>query len=232
MAIDDKPSTTQSETIGKLAAAMAAAQKTIKPPKKTRTGKVKGVGKGGNEYEYSYSYADLADVIESYREPLSANGLTLLQPIRERERHMVLVTVLVHESGEWIGSEYPLANYSKPQETGSALTYARRYSASSMLGIAAEDDDDGERAQAATPEKRAAQAPPKPGKPEVLTESEVNALKPYAKAAGFETSDAMAELVTTISGAKFLRTMERRWLPDLQSALEGIAAARGEAKAQ
>lgn len=139
----------QSATVGELAKALSAAQALIKAPKK---------GKEANIGTYKYNYADLADVIEAYRSELSKNGLALVQPMVQRDGHIVLVTKLLHSSGEWIASEFPLQTYAKPQEQGSAITYARRYAVSSLLGIAAEDDDDGKRAQDAEPRK----AEPKP----------------------------------------------------------------------
>lgn len=139
----------QSETIGKLAEALSAAQALIKAPKKGKEAKIP-TKDGGS---YSYHYADLADVIEATREPLCKNGLALVQPMMQRDGHVVLVTKLLHTSGEWIASEFPMQVYAKPQEQGSAITYLRRYLASSLLGIAAEDDDDGKRAQDAEPRK-------------------------------------------------------------------------------
>lgn len=138
----------QSTTVGELAKALSAAQALIKPPKKGHKAEVG---------TYSYHYADLADVIDACRDPLSKNGLAVLQPMVQRDGHVVLVTKLLHTSGEWIASEFPLKAYDKPQEQGSAITYARRYSLSSLLGIAAEDDDDGKRAQDAEPRKSEAQ---------------------------------------------------------------------------
>jgi hypothetical protein len=143
----------QSEAIGELAAALAKAQAEIQPPTKGKTAKLG---------TYGYNYADLADVIASYKAPLSKHGLAVTQTTRVDEGHMVLVTSLLHSSGQWIASEYPLANYAKPQEQGSAITYARRYSVTSLLGIAAEDDDDGQAAQQAEPVKREAKAPARP----------------------------------------------------------------------
>ena len=50
----------------------------------------------------------------------------------------------MHSSGEWIGGVYPVRPaQNTPQGMGSAITYARRYSLSAMLGLAADDDDDG-----------------------------------------------------------------------------------------
>jgi hypothetical protein len=145
----------QSEAIGELAAALAKAQKAIKAPKKGRTATVPTKAGG----QYKYTYADLADVIDCYRDELSDNGLAVTQTMRVQDGHMVLITSLLHATGQWIASEYPLQNYDRPQEQGSAITYARRYSVTSLLGIAAEDDDDGQAAQQAEPVKREAPAP-------------------------------------------------------------------------
>jgi hypothetical protein len=141
----------QSEQIAELVKALVAAQKEMKPPKKGHTAKATETR--------SYKYADLSDVLECAREPLTKTGLAHAQTLRAQDGHMVLVTSLLHTSGQWIASEYPLANYARPQEQGSALTYARRYSLTALLGIAAEDDDDGQTAQNAEPVKRERERP-------------------------------------------------------------------------
>ena len=132
----------KSEQTGDLAKALALAQAAIKPPSKGRTAQIKSA-KG----DYSYKYADLADVIECYREPLSKLALAVTQTMSAPDGHLLLTTTLLHGSGQWIDSEYPIALYERPQEQGSAITYARRYAVSALLGIAAEDDDDGAAAQ-------------------------------------------------------------------------------------
>jgi hypothetical protein len=131
----------QSEKIGQLAKALSLAHGKMKALGKAKSAQIKS--EKGN---YSYQYADLADVIDVYRGPLSDNALAVTQTLRIADGHMVLVTKLAHESGEFIDSEYPLANYTRPQEQGSAITYARRYAVTALLGIAAEEDDDGKRA--------------------------------------------------------------------------------------
>jgi hypothetical protein len=141
----------QSEAIGELAAALAKAQAKIEQPTKNR--------KAGEAGKFGYNYADLPAVIEAYRKPLAENGLALTQTLRVQDGHMILVSTLLHTTGQWLSSEYALLNYSKPQEQGSAISYARRYSASAMLGIAAEDDDDGAAAQKGEPIRRAEPAP-------------------------------------------------------------------------
>ena len=120
----------QSATIGALAAALAKAQAAFKPALKD----------AANPF-FKSKYCDLAGAIESCRDALSANGLALVQSTDAGDK-MVLHTTLLHASGEWISSTYPItAVKTDPQGIGSAVTYARRYSMMALLGIAAEDDD-------------------------------------------------------------------------------------------
>jgi len=137
-----------SETFADLAAALAKAQGAFPAIKKEHTAKVRGESKKGDPVEYSYGYADLADILDAIRHALADNGLSIIQPICPADaEHIWLVTRLLHSSGQWIESAYPVDVYDKPQEQGSAITYARRYALTAMLGIAAEEDDDGRRAQ-------------------------------------------------------------------------------------
>src|SRR5262249_5908158 len=56
-----------------------------------------------------------------------------------------LSTVLAHASGEWIASDWPvcaIGETAHPHRMGAALTYARRYSLFTLVGIAGEDDLD------------------------------------------------------------------------------------------
>ena len=123
-----------------LAGALALAQGMFKPIVKDKTAKVR-MKSGG---EYSYDYADLATVIEATREGRAANGLAVTQLPVFISGAFTLHTKLIHESGESESCYWPLpAPNTPPQEMGSALTYARRYSYCAILGIATEDDDDG-----------------------------------------------------------------------------------------
>lgn len=126
-----------SEQTSELVAALVKAQAAIKPPVKDRH-----VQAGSRRY----SYADLATVIESVREPLGKSGLAVTQATDLDGDTLRLVTRLAHISGQFLEAVYPLPRGASPQELGSALTYARRYSICAILGIAAEDDDDGEAA--------------------------------------------------------------------------------------
>ena len=133
--------TQETRPTGKLAGALAKAQGELPAPKKTKTAKAG---------QYSYQYADLADVIEVSKHILAKHGLSVSQPTCLTPNGLVLVTKLLHESGESIEATYPLPALGKPQEMGSALTYARRYCYCAILGIAADADDDGEAAQHAS----------------------------------------------------------------------------------
>ncbi len=136
----------KSETIGKLATALVAFQ-----------AEVKAVPKNEINPFFKSHYADLAGIWEVIRAPLSKNGLAVSQLMEGAD----LNTVLMHTSGEWLASRYPVnAKAQEPQAVGSAVTYARRYALSAILGIVADDDDDGEAAQGRA--KPATTAPAKP----------------------------------------------------------------------
>lgn len=127
---------TQSNTIGALAKALAAAQ-----------GMMKHAVKDSANPHFRSKYADLASCLEAVREPLSKNGIAIVQlPSRSADGLVELTTMLVHESGEWIGSTAATrVAKDDAQGMGSAVTYLRRYSLMSVTGLGA-DDDDGEAA--------------------------------------------------------------------------------------
>jgi hypothetical protein len=104
---------------------------------------------------YSYRYADLADILNAVIPVLSKNGLSLNQMTHMGDGGVLMLdTMLMHSSGEWIGGSYPLRSHDRPQEMGSEITYARRYNAAAILGIQADEDDDGAVAQKANPIKK------------------------------------------------------------------------------
>lgn len=123
----------QSEQTNDLSAALAKAQAVMKPAIINRVNP-----------HFKNKYADLAAVLEAIRKPLADNGLSVTQTTAFKDGAFVLETTLRHASGQWVSSQYPLPASGKPQEVGSALTYARRYSLSAMLCIAADEDDDAE----------------------------------------------------------------------------------------
>lgn len=97
---------------------------------------------------YKSKYASLAEVIDTVRPVLAKHGLAVLQlPGFRPDVGHVMVTRVVHASGQWIEEEMKL-NPTKedPQGLGSSITYARRYSLPGVCLIASEEDDDGNEA--------------------------------------------------------------------------------------
>jgi len=136
--------TPASPTIGSIAAALAKAQGAMGHAAKTNV----------NPATRS-KYADLAGILDVARAPLADNALAVVQSpyhLPGEPPTVVLVTTLLHESGEWLRSVLPV-NARKMvqggkfevaddmQTIGSAITYARRYALAAMLGIGQEDDD-------------------------------------------------------------------------------------------
>lgn len=137
-----------SETIGALAAALAAARAEMGPIVKDKIAKI--TSPKGN---YTYAYADFSAILDKAIPALSKNGLVILQSCTttydDRGAIVSCVTKIVHVSNEWTESD-PFsvrADSDRPQAVGSAETYSRRYSACPMLAICPEDDDDGNLAQ-------------------------------------------------------------------------------------
>lgn len=113
---------------------------------------IKGAVKNGTNPHFRSAYSTLEDVWEACREPLTKNGLCVIQPMRIMEDgRMVLDTIVGHASGEEkVSSAYiPLAEKATPQAIGSAITYFRRYMLMSVVGICPTDDD-GEAAEIAS----------------------------------------------------------------------------------
>lgn len=122
-----------SQTIGAITKALADAQLAFQPIKKNTE----------NPF-YKSKYADLSAVIAATQPGLAKNGLVVTQFPKVVNNRVRVTTILSHASGEWMADDLDLP-MSKPdaQGTGSAITYARRYSYQSIVGVSAEDDDDG-----------------------------------------------------------------------------------------
>jgi hypothetical protein len=133
----------QSQKIDLLATALAKAQGAIVAPPRSRT--VKVVPRTGGP-GYSFKYATLSDIIDAVQKPLSENGIARLQLVSHEKDggFYKLTTYLMHSSGQYIACEVPIiAEGHSNQQFGSALTYMKRYTLSAMVGIAADEDDDG-----------------------------------------------------------------------------------------
>ena len=135
----------KSENIGDLAAALAKAQ-----------GEMRGSKKDAANPFFKSNYSTLASCFDAIREPLSKNGLSIVQTtVGDSLETITIETTLMHASGQWVSSSFtgkPVK--SDPQGMGSALSYFRRYSLSAMVGIApVDEDDDGNHATGLKEEK-------------------------------------------------------------------------------
>lgn len=126
----------QSENINELAKALATAQSSMKVAPFNKTNP-----------HFKNKYADLTAVIDAVRKPLNDNSIAFTQTTELRDGAFCLVTRLLHSSGQWLSGEYILPANVSPQQLGSALTYAKRYSLAAIVGISSDEDDDAEGAR-------------------------------------------------------------------------------------
>ena len=96
-------------------------------------------------------YADLATVYEVIRKPLVENGFSYIHSLTTQEDGTHFVdTLLMHETGGTFKTSLPLIiNKRDMQGLGSAITYAKRYGISMIVGLASEEDDEGKGAGSA-----------------------------------------------------------------------------------
>lgn len=144
----------QSESIKELAGALAKAQAKLRPAIKDSTNP-----------HFKSKYADLGAIWEACREALTSNGLSVVQmPADSGEGRVALTTILLHASGEYIsGTCSTRLQQDSAQGVGSALTYLRRYALAAMVGVVADEDDDGNAAsRPQQPSPRQAAAPQRP----------------------------------------------------------------------
>lgn len=135
----------QSETIGNLATALAAAHSAFGDIKRDKTVRVKT--RTGGEYEFSY--APMENLLAATRKQLAEQGLVVAQSvIVDDSGREQLETLLLHASGEWMANLTPvIVTDHSAQAYGSAVTYARRYGYTQMFNLASDEDDDGNAAQ-------------------------------------------------------------------------------------
>ena len=115
-------------------------------------------------------YADLNALLDTISEPLERHGFFILQPILNRQ---VVTQIIEFETGEVaFESIMEISNQTDPQKIGSEITYFRRYTLQSLLGISAEDDDGNQkRAQPGKNDHK------KNNQEKVLTEAQFKKLK-------------------------------------------------------
>jgi hypothetical protein len=154
----------KSESIKNISVALIKFQAEVQNPKNT----------ADNPF-YKSKYAPLNEILNEVRPLLSKHGLGVIQSPSGDGEKITINTMLVHESGEWIEFD-PLtlkAEKITPQGAGVAITYGRRYSLSSVTGIASEPDDDGNSLENGQPDQ-----------PKKLSDGQVKRLWAIAKTNG------------------------------------------------
>ena len=125
-----------SESVAAIATALAKAQTELSNPENNRS-----------ESPQSFRYSSLSSGLDIIRKTLGGQQIAITQTtdIDRTSGTVNLTTVLLHTSGEWISSHWPVCQISEtsaPRRMGAALTYAPRYTLFTMVGIAGEDDLD------------------------------------------------------------------------------------------
>ena len=133
-----------SESVAAIATALAKAQTELSNPEKAMVGTIYT---NRSDSPQSFRYASLSSGLDIVRKALGGHQIAIAQTtdIDRASGTVNLTTTLLHTSGEWISSDWPvcqLSETSAPRRMGAALTYARRYSLFTMVGIAGEDDLD------------------------------------------------------------------------------------------
>lgn len=190
----------RSEAIDALAKALCAAQ-----------AEMPVAPKQSNNPHFGSKFAGLPEVREVAK-TLHKHGLSFVQPTSSPDPQSVMVeTVLLHTSGQWLSSSLTLRPVKQdPQGFGSAITYARRYSLCALVGIVADEDDDGN--AASTHEK-----PAQGRKPNVMSDAEKKA----------------ALLIENLAGGFASKAEKEKWRDDNKAVVEGLPASlQDEIKAE
>lgn len=140
----------RSESIVKIASALAQFN-----------GEVSKISKDAANPFHKNKYSTLDNIVDGVRPVLTKYGLSIMQiPSNDEHGNVIMKTLLLHESGEFLESEPLKMKPSKndPQGIGSCITYARRYQISAFLSLNTGEDDDGNAASG--------QAPPDQKKPQ------------------------------------------------------------------
>ena len=133
-----------SESVAAIATALAKAQIELTNPEKSMVG---SITHNNRDYPQTFRYAPLSGGLEIIRKTLGAQQIAVAQStaIDQANKIVNLTTTLMHTSGEWISSDWPVCQLSEtaaPRRMGAALSYARRYALFTLVGIAGEDDLD------------------------------------------------------------------------------------------
>jgi len=193
--------------MSELAAALVAALGSMSELRKDKKANVP-TKSGGS---YSYSYTDIASVLGYVRPILAEHGIAVMQPATCDGQHVSVSTVFIHRSGET--KELPPLSMPcgrTPQEVGSAITYARRYSLLSALGLATEDDDGEAASKAAKAPAKNVNAAPNPSQRQpsggTLSDAQMRRLRALYGSIGIRNAAEQKRISALILGLPTLDT--------------------------
>lgn|SRR6202167_5603978 len=122
----------QSDSLKELAGALAKAQS-----------KMESAGIKSNNPFYKTKYASFASIVKASRPALTENGLAVTQRVTFESDISVLITMLLHTSGEYLSSTIKIRPTKEdPQSFGSYLSYIKRYAYAAIVGVICDDEDD------------------------------------------------------------------------------------------
>lgn len=104
---------------------------------------------------YNSAYFDINSLIAQLMPLLKKNKVLLTQPI---ENGTVMTRLYCIEKGNFVEGGIPLPDIADPQKMGGAITYYRRYTLASLLGLQAQDDDGNSTINSATSKPMLSQA--------------------------------------------------------------------------
>lgn len=185
-------------------------------------GELKNAPKNSENPYFKNKYADLTGIIDTAKPILAKHGFSIIQGLSSEGKTATITTLLLHLSGEFIKDSLKLeAKDGSPQALGSAFTYGKRYAYAAILGMATDDDDDGNNAQPTQPEtkKENTKGEPeknnkKPVKTEILElQKQINSLMEKSGIKKEERKTKIIELQKTFGiKGKIEEFTERDWL--------------------
>jgi len=181
---------------------------------------------------FKSKYADLGEFIKATRPALTKNGLAVIQQILPNDDGQnILHTILTHSTGQWIESKMRIIPPKTDIQTlGSYITYLRRYSYAALVGVvAADEDDDGERAVATQREVYAkgtalnTKYNPRNNSPETITKEQLEELEyelgDYNDIAEMVLDGLKIQNLADMPKDKFLPSVKR--IREIKNAREG-----------
>jgi len=216
-----------SDKVGALAAALAKAQAEIANPEKSLTATI--VSPFPRECSRTFRYAPLSTGLDLVRKCLGAHEIATVQTTAiDKDSDLIrLTTTLVHASGEWVSSDWPVCPVSEtaaPHRLGAALTYARRYALFTLVGIAGEDDLDAPDLPAADLSPGGQNTPPGPERSGQLHQPAISP-KSISPQQETERQGRSGKLRPPMLPAEDLKNAQKQLISDLAQLSDGEALA-------